>query len=134
MQKGGKFCITIIYGLEGGHFSANQMVEKVLEVGFFWPSMFHDARKFVEACDSCQHIENLSKIDEMKQNPIRQCEVFDVWGIDFVGPFSTSNGNKYVLVAIDYVSKWVKAQALLTNDTRVVVTRECIFAMLNLIR
>ncbi|GJY34150.1 reverse transcriptase domain-containing protein [Tanacetum coccineum] len=37
-------------------------------------------------------------------------------GIDFMGPFSSSNGNKYVLVAIDYVSKWVEAQAFPTND------------------
>ncbi|GJS23920.1 reverse transcriptase domain-containing protein [Tanacetum coccineum] len=49
------------------------------------------------------------------------CEIFDVWGIDFMGPFPSSNGNKYVLVAIDYVSKWVEAQAFPTNDARNVV-------------
>ncbi|GJU46926.1 reverse transcriptase domain-containing protein [Tanacetum coccineum] len=49
------------------------------------------------------------------------CEIFDVWGIDFMGPFPLSNGNKYVLVAIDYVSKWVEAQAFPTNDARNVV-------------
>ena len=41
--------------------------------------------------------------------------------MDFVGPFPVSNGNKYILVAIDYVSKWVEAQALPTNDAKVVV-------------
>ncbi|GKC09940.1 reverse transcriptase domain-containing protein [Tanacetum coccineum] len=49
------------------------------------------------------------------------CEVFDVWGLDFMGPFPQSRGNKYILVVVDYVSKWVKAQALPTNDARVVV-------------
>ncbi|GJU26139.1 reverse transcriptase domain-containing protein [Tanacetum coccineum] len=49
------------------------------------------------------------------------CEVFDVWGLDFMGPFPQSRGNKYILVAVDYVSKWVEAQALPTNDARVVV-------------
>ncbi|GJS44874.1 DNA helicase [Tanacetum coccineum] len=49
------------------------------------------------------------------------CEVFDVWRLDFVGPFLDSRGNKYILVAVDYVSKWVKAQALPTNDACVVV-------------
>lgn len=44
----------------------------------------------------------------MKQIPIKQCEVLDVWGIDFVGPFPTSNGNKYNLVAVNYVSKWAE--------------------------
>ncbi|GJS30457.1 reverse transcriptase domain-containing protein [Tanacetum coccineum] len=49
------------------------------------------------------------------------CEVFDVWGLDFMGPFPQSRGNKYILVAVDYVSKWVESQALPTNDARVVV-------------
>ncbi|GJR23842.1 reverse transcriptase domain-containing protein [Tanacetum coccineum] len=48
-------------------------------------------------------------------------EVFDVWGLDFMGPFPQSRGNKYILVAVDYVSKWVEAQALPMNDARVVV-------------
>ncbi|GKD94113.1 reverse transcriptase domain-containing protein, partial [Tanacetum coccineum] len=57
----------------------------------------------------------------MPQNNIQVCEVFDVWGLDFMGPFPDSRGNKYILIAVDYVSKWVEAQALPTNDARVVV-------------
>ena len=83
--------------------------------------MFQDAQSLVTSCDQCQQSENLSKCDEMLQSPIQQCKVFDVWGIDFMGPFPNSNDNKYVLVAIEYVSKWVEAQALPTNDARVVV-------------
>ncbi|GJX81512.1 reverse transcriptase domain-containing protein [Tanacetum coccineum] len=52
---------------------------------------------------------------------IQVCKIFNDWGIDFMGPFPLSNGNKYVLVAIDYVSKWVEAQAFPTNDARNVV-------------
>nr|GEV10597.1 reverse transcriptase domain-containing protein [Tanacetum cinerariifolium] len=57
--------------------------------------------------------------DEMPQNSIQVCEIFDVWGIDFMGPFSSSRGKKYILVAIN-LSKWVEAKALPTNDARVV--------------
>ncbi|GJW49387.1 reverse transcriptase domain-containing protein [Tanacetum coccineum] len=57
----------------------------------------------------------------MPQNSIQVCEIFDVWGIDFMGPFPSSRGKKYILVAVDYLSKWVEAKALPTNDARVVV-------------
>ncbi|GJT63860.1 reverse transcriptase domain-containing protein [Tanacetum coccineum] len=63
----------------------------------------------------------ISQRDEMPQNPIQVCEIFDLWGIDFMGPFPSSRGNRYILVAVDYVSKWVEAKALPTNDARVVV-------------
>ncbi|GJV37540.1 reverse transcriptase domain-containing protein [Tanacetum coccineum] len=63
---------------------------------------------------------NISQLDEMPQNSIQVCEIFDVWGIDFMGPFPSSRGNRYILVAIDYLSKWVEAKALPTNDARVV--------------
>nr|GEW59455.1 reverse transcriptase domain-containing protein [Tanacetum cinerariifolium] len=62
----------------------------------------------------------ISQRDEMPQNSIQVYEIFDVWGIDFMGPFSSSRGNKYILVAVDYLSKWVEAKTLPTNDTRVV--------------
>lgn len=51
-----------------------------------------------------------------------EVELFNVWGIDFMGPFPSSFGKNYILVAVDYVSKWVEAVALHTNDSRVVVT------------
>nr|GFB43376.1 reverse transcriptase domain-containing protein [Tanacetum cinerariifolium] len=57
----------------------------------------------------------------MPQNSIQICEIFDMWGIDFMGPFPSFKGNKYTLVAVDYLSKWVEAKALPTNDARVVV-------------
>nr|GEZ32240.1 reverse transcriptase domain-containing protein [Tanacetum cinerariifolium] len=57
--------------------------------------------------------------DEMPQNVIQVCEIFDVWGIDFMGPFLSSRGNRYILVVVDYLSKWVEANALPTNDARV---------------
>ncbi|GJW29742.1 reverse transcriptase domain-containing protein [Tanacetum coccineum] len=63
----------------------------------------------------------ISPKDEMPQNAIQICEIFDVWGVDFMGPFPSSRGNKYILVTVDYLSKWVEEKVILTNDARVVV-------------
>jgi len=49
------------------------------------------------------------------------CDVFDVWGIDFIGPFLVSFGFTYTLLVVDYVSKWVEGKATRTNDSGVVV-------------
>ncbi|KAL0886170.1 hypothetical protein Bca101_010153 [Brassica carinata] len=105
----------------GSHFATFKTVSKVLQAGFWWPHMFRDSQDFLSRCDSCQRRGNITKRNEMPQNSILEVEVFDVWGIDFMGPFPSSYGNKYILVAVDYVSKWVEAIASPTNDSRVVV-------------
>nr|GEW21174.1 reverse transcriptase domain-containing protein [Tanacetum cinerariifolium] len=100
--KAGKKAIDIINachsGPTRGHYEASYTAKKVFDSGFYWPSIYKDAFELVKRCDSCQ----------------RQ-------GIDFMGLFPSSKGNKYILVAVDYLSKWVEAKALPTNDARVVV-------------
>ena len=105
----------------GGHFGSTRTAAKVLESGFYWPNLFKDAHRYVSMCDRCQHTGNISRRHEMPLNNILVCDLFDVWGIDFMGPFPRSYNNEYILVAVDYVSKWVEAIATPTNDARVVV-------------
>ncbi|XP_073137194.1 uncharacterized protein [Henckelia pumila] len=104
----------------GGHFGAKRTARKILDCGFFWPSIFRDAYMFCKSCAQCQKTGNISQRKEMPQQPILICEIFDVWGIDFMGPFPSSYGFIYILLAVDYVSKWVEAKATRTDDSKVV--------------
>ncbi|GJY73808.1 reverse transcriptase domain-containing protein [Tanacetum coccineum] len=99
-----------------GHYGANYTAKKVFDSGFYWPTIYRDAHDLVTRCDTCQRQGKISQRDEMPQNSIQVCEIFDVWGIDFMGPFPSSRGNKYIFVAFDYLSKWVEVKALPTND------------------
>ncbi|GJW64146.1 reverse transcriptase domain-containing protein [Tanacetum coccineum] len=108
-------------GPTGGHHGANYTAKKVFDSGFYWPTIYREAHDMVQSCDSCQCQGKISQKDQMPQNAIQVCEIFDVWGIDFMGPFLSYRGNKYILVAVDNLSKWVEAKAFPTNDARVVV-------------
>ncbi|GJW55885.1 reverse transcriptase domain-containing protein, partial [Tanacetum coccineum] len=82
---------------------------RAVDAEFYWPMIYRDAHDLVIRCDACQRQGKISQRDEMPQNAIQVCEIFDMWGIDFMGPFPSSRGNKYILVAVDYLSKWVEA-------------------------
>jgi hypothetical protein len=71
--------------------------------------MYQDVKDFVRRCRRCQKHGNISTIDATPLTTNLQVEIFDVWGIDYMGPFSMSRNCEYILVALDYVSKWVEA-------------------------
>ncbi|RDX66346.1 Retrovirus-related Pol polyprotein from transposon 17.6, partial [Mucuna pruriens] len=105
-----------------GHYGSTQTARKVLDCVLYWPSIFRDAHQFLSTCERCQKAGMaMNRRHEMPQQPILFCEVFDVWGIDFMGPFSVSNGYSYILLVVDYVSRWVGVVATRTNDAKVVV-------------
>nr|GEW76731.1 reverse transcriptase domain-containing protein [Tanacetum cinerariifolium] len=83
-------------GPTGGHHGANLTAKKVFDAGFFWPTIYRDAHAMIKSCNTCQRQGKISQKDEMPQNAIQVCEIFDVWGIDFIGPFPSSRGNKTV--------------------------------------
>nr|GEU52603.1 reverse transcriptase domain-containing protein [Tanacetum cinerariifolium] len=105
----------------GGHHGANLTAKKVFDAGFFWPTIYRDAHAMIKSCNTCQRQGKISQRDEMPQNAIQVCKIFDVWGIDFIRPFPSSRRNKYILIAVDYLSKWVEVKALPINDARVIV-------------
>ncbi|RVW11815.1 Transposon Tf2-11 polyprotein [Vitis vinifera] len=114
----------------GGHFASQKTAMKVIQSGFWWPSLFKDAHSMCKGCDRCQRLGKLTRRNMMPLNPILIVDVFDVWGIDFMGPFPMSFGHSYILVGVDYVSKWVEAIPCRSNDHKVVLKflKENIFA------
>ena len=64
---------------------------------------------------------NISRRNEMPSQEILVVQIFDVWGIDFMRPFPSSFGNLYILLAVDYVPKWVEAITCPRNDANTVV-------------
>ncbi|KAL6310923.1 hypothetical protein AAG906_027986 [Vitis piasezkii] len=103
----------------GGHFASQKTAMRVLQSGFWWPSLFKDAHEVSKGCDKCQRLGKLSRRNMMPLNPILIVDLFYVWGIDFMGPFPMSFGHSYILVGVDYVSKWVEAIPCRTNDHKV---------------
>ena len=105
----------------GGHFASQKTAMRVLQSGFWWPSLFKDAHEVSKGCDKCQRLGKLSRRNMMPLNPILIVDLFYVWGIDFMRPFPMSFGHSYILVGVDYVSKWVEAIPCRTNDHKVVL-------------
>ena len=95
--------------------------KKFLQSGFYWPTLFNDYFEWVKHCDNCQRMGNISRRNEMPLQGILVVQIFYVWGIEFMKPFPSSFGNIYILLAVDYVSKWVKASACPKNDDSTVV-------------
>ena len=89
----------------GGHFASQKTAMKVLQSGFYWHSLFKEAHNVCRACDKCQRLRKISRLHMMPLNPILVVDLFDVWGINFMGPFPISFGYIYILLGVDYVSK-----------------------------
>ena len=105
----------------GGHFAGVKTTHKILQSCFYWPTTFKDCFEWVKLCDQCQRMGNISKRHEMPLHGILVVQLFDVWGIDFMGPFPSSFGNINIPLAVDYVSKWVEATICSKNDANTVM-------------
>nr|GEU49940.1 reverse transcriptase domain-containing protein [Tanacetum cinerariifolium] len=80
-------------GPTGGHHGANLTTKKVFDASFFWPIIYRDAHDMIKSCDTCQRQGKISQRDEMPQDAIQVYEIFDVWGIDLMGPFPSLKGD-----------------------------------------
>ena len=116
-----KFYKNVMHHIMEDTFSGDKAAHKILQSGFYWTTIFKYCFEWVKLCDQCQRMGNISKRHEMPLHGILVVQLFDVWGIDFMGPFPSSFGNIYILLVVHYVSKWVEAIACPKNDANRVV-------------
>jgi hypothetical protein len=80
--------------------------------------MYEDTKEFIWRCRVCQKHGNINSRDAMPLTNNLQIELFDYWGIDYMGPFPKSGNHEFILVAVDYVSKWVEAKPCKNSDSK----------------
>ncbi|GET04437.1 putative integrase core domain protein [Rhizophagus clarus] len=93
-----------------GHFSLDETYRKI-KIRYYWPQMFEDVRNYIKTCDECQRRGKNRRAEPL--HPIKIGQPFDRVGMDIVGPLSqTKDGNKYIVVTTEYLTKWPEARAI----------------------
>ncbi|KAL2641652.1 hypothetical protein R1flu_009239 [Riccia fluitans] len=103
-----------------GHYALKNIVKKIMNAGYWWPTMYKDAYAYIKKCDGCQRVDKPTATTHWPFNPILPLAPFEKWEIDFVGPIQPTTKKtrrRYILIAIDYATKWVEAEATKKDDT-----------------
>ena len=99
----------------GNHSGARSLAGKALKVGYYWPTLQKDAYNIVRACDKCQRFANVQTRLGETMTPISSPWPFTQWEIDIMGLFPLGKKQlKFLIVAIDYFTKWVEAEPVTT--------------------
>nr|XP_025647464.1 uncharacterized protein LOC112742446 [Arachis hypogaea] len=100
-------------GCCGHHIGGKSLARKLIRAGYYWPSMMKDSREFVRKCVKCQQNANFHKAPASELSLLTSTRPFAQWGVDLLGPFPVGLGQvKYLIVAIDYYTKWIEAEPL----------------------
>ena len=100
-------------GACGNHSGARALVHKVVRVGYYWPIIQADAKAYVKVCDQCQHFNNVPRQSPEYLTLMMASWPFAQWGLDILGPFPLGiRQMKFLVVRIDYFTKWVEAEPL----------------------
>ncbi|XP_064955645.1 uncharacterized protein LOC103986523 [Musa acuminata AAA Group] len=103
-------------GICGEHISGRTLAHKILRQGYYWPTMCRDAKAYVQRCSWCQQHARTPRQPAVPLSPIDCAWPFAQWGLDLLGPFPSASGQrKYIIVGVDYFTKWVEAEPLATT-------------------
>jgi ribonuclease HI len=109
-------------GVCGNHSGSRMLAHKAMRAGYYWPIMNKDSIRLVQQYDKCQRFARVMKNPPEKLNPISSPWPFAKWGVDIVGPMPPGKGRrKFLLVAVDYFTKWAEAKAFATITTTNVI-------------
>uniref|UniRef100_A0A2N9ERL6 Reverse transcriptase n=1 Tax=Fagus sylvatica TaxID=28930 RepID=A0A2N9ERL6_FAGSY len=98
-------------GVCGNHSGARSLAHKLTRAGYYWSFLLHDATQYVKACDKCQLFANVPRVPPEEITPITLPWPFAQWGPDIMGPFPVGTKQaKFLVVAIDYFTKWVEVE------------------------
>nr|GEV02124.1 reverse transcriptase domain-containing protein [Tanacetum cinerariifolium] len=97
------------------HAGPRSVVAKPIRLGYFWPTMHKDARDMIRKCGDCQIHRPVTRHPQQPLTPITAPWPFYKWGIDIAGPFPEGTRKvKFLIVAMDYFTKWIEAKAVAT--------------------
>ncbi|XP_052113192.1 uncharacterized protein LOC127744804 [Arachis duranensis] len=100
-------------GCCGHHIGGKALARKLIRAGYYWPSMMADSKEFVKKCMKCQQNANFARAPASELSLLTTSRPFSQWGVDLLGPFPVGPGQvKYLIVAIDYYTKWIEAEPL----------------------
>nr|KYP50706.1 Retrotransposable element Tf2 [Cajanus cajan] len=100
----------IHHGVCGMHSGARSMAARVLRAGYYWPTLKSDCQNYIQKCKECQQFGNAHRQPPEALHHMMAAWPFSQWGMDILGPFPPAKGQlKFLLVAIDYFTKWIEA-------------------------
>ena len=100
-------------GACGNHLGARSLMHKVVRAGYYWRIIQADVKAYVKVCDQCQRFSNIPKQASEYLTSMMAPWPFAQWGLDILGPFPLGTRQmKFLVVGIDYFTKWVEAEPL----------------------
>lgn len=96
----------------GGHYGGTHITHTIFQCGYYFLIIYKDVYVFAISCDQCQHQGHILRCHELSMTHILELEIFDVQDVDFMWLFVRSYGKKYILIIVDYISKWVEVVVL----------------------
>ncbi|WJX27586.1 hypothetical protein P8452_16393 [Trifolium repens] len=108
----------------GAHQAGHKMKWLLFRRGFYWPSMLKDCIEFAKSCQECQRHAGIQHVPASELHSVIKPWPFRGWALDLIGEIrpASSKNQRFILVGIDYFTKWIEAVALPKVDQETVIS------------